>query len=77
LPKILLRNSIPVSEAKKLVDDYEITPEYVFHRDKGSKGKVKVEEKPWVIKDDQGVPSYSLLPQAVVVSFLKQFADLL
>ena len=31
--KIFLRNSIPVKEAKKLVDNYEITPEYVYKLD--------------------------------------------
>ncbi|MDD5071601.1 MAG: nucleoside monophosphate kinase, partial [Patescibacteria group bacterium] len=30
VPKILLRNSIPVEEAEKLVDNYEITPEYGY-----------------------------------------------
>ena len=34
IPKILLRNSIPIKKAKDFVDDYEITPEYIFERDK-------------------------------------------
>ena len=33
---------------------------------------VNVNEKPWVIKDDEGREVYSLLPAAVVVSLIKQ-----
>lgn len=76
IPKILLRNSIPVGEAEKYADPYEITPEYVFSWD-AKKGQVEVTEKPWVVKDDQGVPSCSLLAPPVAVSFIKQLADLL
>jgi len=54
IPKILLRNSIPAKDAKKYVDDYEITPEYVFEwdkkekkvhpvRDYGEKAKIQIE----------------------------------
>jgi len=74
IPKILLRNSIPVSLAKEYVDDYEITPEYYYEiKDK----KVVIKERPWVFKDDKGVDSYSLLPQPVVVSFIKQLVEVL
>ena len=76
IPKVVLRNSIPVEQAKKFVDDYEITPEYVYHWGKQSK-EVKVSQKLWVINDDADVPSHSLLPPPVVVSLLKQVADLL
>src|SRR4030043_885868 len=34
VPKILLRNHVPVKEARKYFDDYEITPEYGFSREK-------------------------------------------
>jgi adenylate kinase family enzyme len=74
VPKILLRNSVPVDKAKDFVDDYEITPEYIFEVDKKSK-KVKIKERPWVVKDNDGIPSYSLLPPPVVVSLIKQLAD--
>lgn len=76
IPKVVLRNSVPVKEAREMVDDYEITPEYVYSWDAEAK-KVKTTEKPWVIKDDFGVPSHSLLPAAVVLSMIKQIADLL
>lgn len=75
IPKVLLRNSVPVVEAKEAVDDYEITPEFVLEHQGG--GKVKVSQKPWIIKDDEGVDSYSLMPQPVALSMIKQIADVL
>ena len=76
IPKILLRNSVPVTEAKNFVDDYEITPEYVLEWNKKLK-KVTVKEKPWIFLDDEGVPSFSLLPQPVVISMIKQMVEVL
>lgn len=76
VPKVHLRNSVPVAEARELVDTYELTPEYHYSWDK-EKGKVIVTEKPWTIPDDNGVQSYSLLPPAVVISFIKQTANAL
>ena len=67
---------MPVSEAKKITDDYEITPEYVYSLNKET-GKIKISEKPWEIKDDQGVLSNSLLPPPVVVSLIKQLVQVL
>jgi len=75
VPKVLLRSSVPVTEAAKLVDNYEITPEYVFKHI--GEGKVKIFQKPWVVKDDEGVASYSLLAQPVVVSMIKQIVEIL
>jgi len=76
IPKILLRNSIPVDEAQEYIDDYEITPEYIYKWDENNR-EVKVSTKPWIIKDDDGVESYSLLPAPVVVSFIKQLTKVL
>lgn len=75
IPKVYLRNSIPVAEAGEAVDDYEITPGYQY--EKKEDGTVAVIETPWVVKDDEGVDSYSLLPPAVVVSLIKQIAEVL
>jgi len=76
IPKILLRNSVPADKAKDFVDDYEITPEYVYEFDeKGNPladGKVITHEKPWEVKDDEGILSNSLMPPPVVVSLIKQ-----
>ncbi|MCL5435748.1 MAG: nucleoside monophosphate kinase [Patescibacteria group bacterium] len=76
VPKVYLRNAIPVALAKDSVDDYELTPAYSYELDKAT-GKVVTKEAPWVVKDDEGVDSYSLLPPAVVVSFLKQAVKVL
>ena len=70
VPKILLRNAVPVDLAGGLVDNYEITPEYYYEKDE--KGKVLVKEKAWVTKDDDGNEAYSLLAPPVVVSWIKQ-----
>jgi len=76
IPKVVLRNTVPVEEAENLVDDYEITPEYVYRFDQ-KKGEVEVIQKPWIVKDDLGVSSYSLMPAPVVISLIKQVADLI
>lgn len=75
IPKILLRNSIPVEAAKDYIDDYEITPQYIY--EVGVNNEVKVSEKPWIIKDDEGMDSYSLLAPPVALSLIKQLADIL
>ena len=76
IPKVLLRNSVPQKLAKEYVDDYEITPEYYYELNKKNK-KVIIKEKPWVAMDDEGEPSYSLLPPPIVVSLIKQIAGVL
>ncbi|KPJ55800.1 hypothetical protein AMJ49_06290, partial [Parcubacteria bacterium DG_74_2] len=76
IPKILLRNSIPVNKAKEFIDDYEITPEYCYQWDEKKK-KVKIIEKPWVVQNEEGLSSYSLMPPPVVLSFISQMLDVL
>ncbi len=76
VPKILLRNSLPVQEAREYVDDYEITPSYSYEYDPAAK-EVKTVESPWIIDDDDGVPSHSLLPAAVAVTLIKKIARIL
>lgn len=76
IPKIFLRNSIPVEIAKDFVDDYEITPEYIFEWDEKEEKIIK-KEKPWIIKDDEGIESFSLLPPPVVISLIKQLVEVL
>lgn len=75
VPKILLRNHVPVEEAKNYFDDYELTPEYGFSR--GRDGKVKVHEKSWTVKDDNGIECHTLLAPPVVASFFKQLVEVL
>ena len=76
IPKVLLRNSVPKKLAKEYVDDYEITPEYYYQWSEKDK-KTIIKEKPWVVADDEGKPSYSLLPPPIVVSLIKQVAKVL
>ena len=75
IPKVLLRNSVPVAKAEEYVDDYEITPEYVYEL--SPQGEVRIVEKPWQVPDDKDTPSYSLMPPPVVVSMIKQMVDVL
>lgn len=74
IPKVLLRNTVPVDKAEEYLNDYEVTPEYVYELE-GE--KVKVIEKPWKVEDDNGIPSYSLMPPPVVISLLKQLVKAL
>ncbi|MFA5773421.1 MAG: nucleoside monophosphate kinase [Candidatus Paceibacterota bacterium] len=76
IPKILLRNAGPIDGMNDVVDDYEITPKYIYEYDKQT-GKVDVTEEPWVAKDDAGVESYSLLSPPVVVGLIKQLVKAL
>ncbi|MDD5590078.1 MAG: nucleoside monophosphate kinase [Candidatus Portnoybacteria bacterium] len=74
IPKIYLRNAIPISLAKDYADDYEITPAYSYEF---NGGKVEIKENPWIIKDDEGIDSYSLLAPPVALALIKQLADIL
>ncbi len=76
IPKILLRNSVPVEKAGEFVNDYEITPGYNYQWDEKTE-KVEISEKPWQVLDDEGIPCYSLMPPPVVVSLIKQLVEAL
>ncbi|MEA2006550.1 MAG: nucleoside monophosphate kinase [Patescibacteria group bacterium] len=71
IPRVLLRNAIPVDKAGTHADEYEITPEYYYER-KGETDEAEIKEKPWVVKDDEGVDVYSLQAPPVAVSLIKQ-----
>jgi len=71
VPKILIRNAVPVATAEECVDQYELTPEYGFVWNEKKK-KVEIEEHPWTVKDDEGVEVYSLLAPAAALSLIKQ-----
>ncbi len=75
IPKIFIRNSLPADKALDYVDAYEITPAYSYEKE--SDGNIKVIESPWIVKDDDGVDSYSLLPAAPALSLIKQMANVL
>lgn len=75
VPKVYLRNSVPVKKARQYVDGYELTPAYSYKLD--PKSGVKISESPWTVKDDNGAESYSLLPPAVVCGLIAQIAGVL
>lgn len=74
IQKVLLRNSIPVTEADQYFDKYELTPAFGYELD-GE--KVKTVESPWTVKDNEGVESYSLMPAPVAIALLKQMSKIL
>ncbi|MFA5106794.1 MAG: nucleoside monophosphate kinase [Patescibacteria group bacterium] len=76
VPKVYLRNSLPVDQAREYVDDYEITPAYAYRYDAASQ-HVNITEEPYTAADDDGKKSYSLLPPPVVVALIKQVAQIL
>lgn len=75
LPQIKLRNSIPRDVAWDYVEPYEVTPMYSYK--KGVDEKIEIIEEPWVVPDDDGVKSVSLLPAPVALGFIKQTAEVL
>ncbi|MDD3487067.1 MAG: nucleoside monophosphate kinase [Candidatus Moranbacteria bacterium] len=76
IKKGLIRNAVPVEVARDFVEDYEITPEYYYEYDDAEK-KAKTLERPFAVKDDEGVEVYSLLAPPVAVSLVKQLVNLL
>ena len=75
IPKIFLRNAIPADKAIELFDDYEITPEFCYELDENK--NVITKTKTWIVKDDEGVDSISLMAPTVMISFLRQLAQIL
>lgn len=76
VPKIMVRNAVPVSQVAQYTESYEITPEYVYKYDE-KVGKVVVEQKPWVVKDDDGNDCNSLLAPPVLLSMMSQMHSIL
>ncbi len=74
IPKVLIRNSVPADIAQDYIDDYEITPEYVFEWNEKSQ-KVDIKEEPWMVLDDKGIKSFSLLAQPATISLIKQLVE--
>lgn len=76
VPKIYLRNSVPVENAFEYVDEYEVTKITEYKWDEKNE-RILSKDIEWVVNDDDGVPSYSLYAPAVVVQFLKQIHEVL
>jgi len=75
VPKVYLNNAVPADKAKGLVDDYEITPE--FSHFKKEDGAIGVKENSWVVKDNDGTDSFSVMPATIVLSLISQIYNLL
>ena len=76
VPKVYLRNSIPVNKASETVDDYEITPAFQYQHD-AANDSVNITEEPWTVADDEGQTSYSLMPAPIGVALIRQVAQAL
>ena len=76
VPKILLKNSIPVDKADENIDDYETTVGYSYKWDAQNK-KVNITKKPWTTENDEGEEVYSLMPPPVVLSLIHQLVEVL
>jgi hypothetical protein len=74
IPKVLIRNSVPADIVQDYIDDYEITPEYVFEWNEKTQ-KVDIKEEPWMVLDDKGIKSFSLLAQPATISLIKQLVE--
>jgi adenylate kinase family enzyme len=74
--KVYLRNAIPVTDWEGYVSDYEVTPEFYYEGGKEGE-KVSVKTRPWVVKDDNGVDSISLMVQPHIVSLIHQIHSIL
>lgn len=75
VPKVLIRNTIPIDRSCNLIEDYEITPMYSYE---GTEERaIEVKESPWIIKDDSGVDSVSLLAAPAVLSMIDQIHSIL
>lgn len=76
VPKVFLRNSVPIDLAGQYLDGYEITPAYRYEL-VTEPDDIRVVEEPWSVVDDNGRPSYSLLPAPVAVAMINQIASVL
>jgi adenylate kinase family enzyme len=76
VPKVLVRNAVPAEKAAELTDEYELTPEFYYEYDAATK-TVKTLERPFTVKDDEGVEVYSLMAPAVIISLVRQLVKVL
>ncbi|MFZ5424186.1 MAG: nucleoside monophosphate kinase [Patescibacteria group bacterium] len=74
IPKILLRNAVPVNDALGYAEPYELTPEFYYEQ---AGEKVCIKERPLMFKDDEGADSNSLLAAPMVVSLVTQLHKIL
>ena len=74
IPMVLVRSSIPVTQANDYLEDYEIQPVIEYKYDGNA---VSTREVPWVFKDDSGVESYTMRAATFVVNMFSQIHAIL
>jgi adenylate kinase family enzyme len=76
LPKVLLRNSVPVEYASSNCEDFELTKINKYSYDPQTGEVIRKADK-WVFNDDSGVKSHGLLSAPVTVSMIHQMHRIL
>lgn len=76
IPRIMVRNAIPVDKVAEYTEPYEITPEFTYVYDE-VKGEVATHQQPWVVKDDAGNDCNSVLAAPAVLSMMSQLHSIL
>ncbi len=74
IPKVLIRNTIPVTQSSVYVENFEISPSFSYTN---VRGEIEIARKPLVLIDDDGIESYSLSGACVVVSMVDQIYKIL
>ena len=69
IEKVEIYNSLEKEKALDYVDDYELTKEFVFNKEKD--GSVSKKAKPFSVMDD-GKEYISLLPAPALIQLIKQ-----
>lgn len=78
IPKVLLKNTIPVTQSSSYVDEFEISPSFSYSIGSGLPGgEVKILRNPLVLSDDIGIESHSLSGASIVVSMVNQIYNIL
>ena len=75
--KGLIRNAVPTELSKEIMWMIMKSRRHTSMSTTKKTGKVKTIEKPFVVKDDEGVEVYSLLAPPVALSLIKQLVRIL
>lgn len=75
IPKILLRNALPSTDAKDYADTYELTQEYVYTTDDA--GNIHMTAQPFAVTDDEGETVVSVSGPAVTLQLIDQLHRIL
>ena len=73
IPQINVYNAVPVKDAPKYVEDYELTLDNTYTAQKD--GTIKRTTKPFIFTD-HGVDYHSLLPAQITLQLIKQLAEI-